>query len=122
MQHERIQGKPLLQQVGGKLKTWELVFRFHTSYSDPAEELELLQKMAEKQEAVPLTIGLKFHGYWVIEALPVTYRATDAQANPISLEITVKLKEWVGAEARNPQQLKNFKKVSRVDPATFLGA
>jgi len=122
VQHERIQGKPLLQQVGGKLKTWEIVWRFHVNFSNPAEEIELIRKMGDTQEAIPLTIGGKFHGYWILESMPLVYRVTDAQANLLSAEVTVKLKEWVGEVAPKASKFQGFRKVSRVNPSTFLGA
>jgi phage protein U len=110
VEHERILGKPLLQIVGGKLRTINLRFKFHHSFCNPQEELDKLLKMANKQEAVALVLGEKMEGYWVIESIPLTVDRTDAQALLLSIEVDVNLKEWVDTVAKKPPKKQGFKK------------
>ncbi len=119
VEHERIEGKPTLQQVGGTLRTIDLEFQFHAEFCQPEQELQALIDLAAKGEAVALVIGESFQNYWVIEDIPVTWKKTDQEARLIAIEVSVKLKEWVGVSLeRKPKTTTGF--VQR-DRTTFSG-
>jgi phage protein U len=111
VEQPRILGKPTLQQVGGTLRTIDLEFEFHYSFCEPQKQLAQFTKMAGKQQAVPLTLGDRYEGDWVIESIPVTINMTDAQAQLLSINVQVKLKEWVGEKQKKSiKQKKGFTK------------
>jgi phage protein U len=111
VEQPRILGKPTLQQVGGTLRTIDLKFDFHYQFCDPQQELDKLVKLAEKHQAVPLSLGDRYQGDWVIESIPLTVNMTDAQAQLLAIEVQIRLREWVGEKAKKPPNKKvGFKK------------
>lgn len=119
VEHDRIEGKPTLQQVGGTLRTIDLDFQFHGEFCKPADKLQELIDLANKGEAVSLVIGSQYLGYWVIEDIPLTVKKTTEEAELLAIEVSVKLKEWVGVglEGKRPTQTGFVQR----DRSTFSG-
>lgn len=114
VEHERIEGKPTLQQVGGNLREIELEFQFHSEFCDPEQQLQDLIDLGDRGEAVALVIGTVFQNYWVLVDIPVTWRKTDAEARLISIEVRVTLREWVGVKLeRRPRVQAEFARRAR---------
>ena len=119
VEHDRIEGKPTLQQVGGTLRKIDLDLHLHGEFCNPEKELQTLIDLANKGEAIPVVIGEKYQGLFVIEDLPLTVRKTTEEAALLAIEVTVTLKEWVGVKLeRKPKTESGF--VQR-DRTTFSG-
>ncbi len=118
-EHDRIEGKPTLQQVGGTLRVIDLDFQFHAEFCEPEKQLQQLIDLADKGEAVALVLGEKWQGYWVIEDIPLTVKRTDAEAGLYAIEVSIKLKEWIGVSLeRKPKTETGF---AQRDRTTFSG-
>lgn len=109
VEHDRIEGKPTLQQVGGTLRTITLDFQFHAEFCNPSEKLQELIDLGDRGEAVALVIGPNFLNYWVVEDIPLTVRKTTEEGELLAIEVSVKLKEWVGVSLeRKPKVQTGF--------------
>lgn len=98
VEHDKIMGKPTLQKVGGVLRTISLDFRFHVSWCDPSAEYQKLKDAKESDKPLPLVLGEEFLEEWVIISLTKTYSKLQADASIWWIDVSVRLKEYVGTE------------------------
>ena len=97
-EHSKLEGKPSLQRVGGKLDTLTLEITLHPSLCDPAEKLAELRQLFEAAEERELYIGDNYEGQWVIEELkeePDNLLKNEDEWLWTSGKVTLKLKEYV---------------------------
>ena len=99
VEHEKIMGKPTLQKVGGNLRTISLDFRFHVSWCDPTEQYEKLLEAEKSEKPLPLVLGEDFLDEWVIISLTKSYARLQPDASIWWIDVSVRLKEYVGTES-----------------------
>jgi phage protein U len=91
-----IESKPRLQWVGDKLERLKFDLMWHSSFTDPAEQLALLRATAAQHLALPLVFGDgEFRGFFVIESIAVKSEQLSAGGAPIAIRVALALKEWV---------------------------
>jgi phage protein U len=98
--HKVVEARPLLQWIGTGLRELELTVRFHSTFTNPATQLQLLQTAAEAHQAMAFVYGNGRHlGYFVITSLGVTDEHMADDGSPISITVKLKLQEWaLGSE------------------------
>jgi hypothetical protein len=98
VEHDKIKGKPTLQKVGGNLRTIALDFRFHVGWCDPEAEYQKLLEADKSEKPLPLVLGEEFLDEWVIISLTKSYARLQPDASIWWIDVTARLKEYVGTE------------------------
>lgn len=98
----RIQGKPGLQFVGGKLDEINISLVFHSHYCSPAVELKRLHDAMMSHQAMAMVFGNgDYRGWFVITDIKATSQHTDASGNVQSQSAEMTLREYIG-DAKDP--------------------
>lgn len=98
-EHQRLEGKPTLQQVGGELQKISFDFIFHRQLVDPELALNEIREAAEKQQPLSLVFGETYQGQWVIVSLkesPQRVGVQDGSAKIDIIEFSINLKQFKG--------------------------
>ena len=96
-QHRKLQGKPTLQQVGGRLDTISFEFRLHPmTTDDPAARLQQWKDMRDAAQPQSLVINNQFKGQWVINSIDARPMRIDVNSGAEILQFSVRLLEYVG--------------------------
>jgi len=85
-EHSLCEGKPVLEAGGNRLDEISLKGAFHIKFCNPQEEIERLNKEADKIKSLDLVIGNDHKGKFVITGLK---ESTKNLVN-ISFELTLK--------------------------------
>lgn len=95
-EHKVIEGKPKLQWTGDALDAYTVRLRFHRRFCDPDERLQALKEAAARHEALPFTLANgSYQGRFVIEEVTQGPTETFGDGTTLSMEVSVKLREWV---------------------------
>lgn len=102
-EHARVQGKPRLQWIGDKADSWTLRLRFHRRFCDPEAELAKLRKSMGAHEALAFVLANgDYKGLFVIAEIGATAEHTDTDGALISADVSLALREFPDAPARQP--------------------
>ncbi|MEM6866989.1 MAG: phage tail protein [Cyanobacteria bacterium P01_C01_bin.121] len=103
-QHQRIEGKAVLQRTGEALQTLDLTFRFGIGWCDPDEQVRRLQQLRIDAKPLTLIIGNGIvSGNYVLENVSIDLTQTDAEGKTEFVDVNVKLLETV--ELPEPETL-----------------
>jgi len=95
-EHALIDGKPRLQRTGSSLDEINLSIRFHASFCNPKQELNLLIAAKDESQILPLLWGNgDLSGDFVITEINETIEHADPQGNVFSYLVSFTLKEYV---------------------------
>ena len=93
-EHDRIEGKPRLQQMGDELETIDLAIQLHYNFCEPEEVLKEIEKASYLHTILDFTTGAgRYYGKFVIEQIDITMFATAEDGKPAVIELTLSLKE-----------------------------
>lgn len=96
-EHALLQGKPKLQWVGEGLDGLSLELAFHAALVDPDVEIRKLKTAKAAHDPLPYVLGSgDYRGIYVITALDVTTRKTDANGRLLSAVVSLELLEYTG--------------------------
>lgn len=99
-QHERIQGKPRLESVGEVLDTISFTMYFHSSFTNPEEDIQAVKTAMRNKEILTLVLGTgAVVGNFVIPNFTKVTQFTDDSGNIIEATLSVELLE---AFSENP--------------------
>lgn len=94
--HEVILSKAKLEFLRPELDTISLPIRLDKFLGvDPLTEINKMQEYKDVGYRLPLIIGGKFYGHWVIEKIGETWKNLDNRGNIIVAEINLDLLESV---------------------------
>lgn len=100
-----LDGKARLQRLGSSLDAISFDMLFRREFTDPVADLAELNELRETGEVLPLLTGDgSFVGNFIITKLSDTTDETDPSGVPISISLTVDLKEFVDP---NPEATAN---------------
>ena len=85
-----IEGKTIHQYTGKESQTIELEILFHNSFCDPEEEAQKLTQLLGSPQ--PLVVGDTLLGTYALEEIKQEIK-TSANGRPISIRMTLKLRE-----------------------------
>lgn len=91
-------GKALLEFTGLSPASMSLNIKLDAALGvNPKEELDTLRQILADHNAVPFILDgePQGDGLWVLEALDENYNIIDNQGTPISLDVSLKLKEYI---------------------------
>lgn len=95
--HNRLEGKPTLQQVGGQLDTITLSFQLHPFlYESPTERLQEFKTLRDAALPQALVFNNFYKGLWVIESVDHSLQRIDLETGAEVLECKIKLLQYVG--------------------------
>ena len=94
--------KEKLHFTGLEPETVELSIKFHSSFCNPAEEVETLRKYLQSGESHVLIVGDYVKGKFVIEELREESGRTDKRGNPLQILVNLTLKEDVSDAQNQP--------------------
>jgi phage protein U len=96
-QHEVIEGKPLLQWMGGKLSSYRLRYHLHCGMTtSPRQQFEILKQMMDEHKAVPFIKGMgTFMGTYVITDLTDDYLFETDRGGTVEMKGEMTLLEYV---------------------------
>lgn len=96
-EHARMQGKPLLQWIGDGLDELSLEIALHVAVGDPEDQVRQLKAAKTAHEPLPYVLGSgDFRGIYLITALDVTTRKTDAVGRLFAAQVSLTLREYTG--------------------------
>lgn len=93
--------KALLEFTGFSPASLSLKIKIDAALGvDPQEELDALHEILNKHEAVPFILDgePQGEGLWVLESLDENYEVINNKGTFISVETSLKLKEYIGLE------------------------
>lgn len=94
--HQRHLMKPLPEFTGADADSFDFKIRFSAYLgADPNAELERLWSHMTNGVVLPLTIGTKSYGDWLIKKLKTTMEYYDRRGNLTSADVTVTLTEYI---------------------------
>ncbi len=96
--------KEKLHFTGLEPETVELSIKLHSSFCNPAEEVEVLRGYLKNAESQFLIVGDYIKGRFVIEGIQEETRTTDKRGNPLQILINLTLKEDVQNVGNQPQE------------------
>jgi phage protein U len=101
-QHDVIEGKPLLQWMGGKLSSYRLKFHLHCGMTrSPRAQFEILKKLMDDHKAVPFLKGNgTYLGQFVVTELTDNYLFESDKGSPIEMEGEMTLLEYAFESAQ----------------------
>jgi len=101
-QHEVIEGKPLLQWIGGKLSSYRFKYHLHCGMiMSPRQQFEFLKKVMDEHKALPFLKGNgTYMGTYVITDLTDDYRFETDRGGVIEMGGEMSLLEFVFENAQ----------------------
>lgn len=91
-----LDGKPRLQRTGSGLDAIRVEMLLRREFTDPVADLVEIDELREKGEVLPLLTGDgTLLGEFVITRLTDTVNETDTSGVPISISVSLELKEFV---------------------------
>ncbi len=95
-EHPVIDGKPRLQATGQKLRQIALKFLLHSTFSDPENDMGILQGYRIRAEIIPFLSGDgTSYGNFVIKNITTDLTQTNKKGSIIGIEVTITLLEAV---------------------------
>lgn len=94
VEHEVLDDKPRLQVTGLSLETVELEIKLAYPWCNPAKELEQLRALQDDGAHHELVLGGQRMGAFVVERVRESRRYTDKSGRPLSLNVSLSLKEY----------------------------
>lgn len=102
--HDVIQGKPRTQALGMALTKLSFALRLHWRIGDVSASYQALQSALNAQDALGLVSGSgQMMGFFTIDKLIITTKATNDTGDVIAMDIDVDLTEFVG-DPTNPNE------------------
>ena len=93
--HQRHLMKPLQEFTGADAQSFDFKIRFSAYLgADPDTEIKKLFAYMENGVVLPLTIGTKSYGDWLIKKIKDTPEYYDRRGNVTSTDVTVTLTEY----------------------------
>ena len=93
-QHERIEGKPLLQNIGDELEEIKIDIQLHENFCDPTTALRKIEELAYSHKPESLVLGDgRYFGNLVIESFEETLLVTHANGHARVIELSISLIE-----------------------------
>lgn len=102
---DRIQGKPGLQYIGGKLDEYSWSFTLHYRYGDPLVIWQKIQGLHLGYQAVALVIGHDYPGWFVITDITRNITLATPEGQIQALAVTLTLREFTGDPNKPPTPL-----------------
>jgi phage protein U len=100
-QHAVIEGKPKIQATGEKLREITIKFLLHSTFSNPEEDLEILQGYRRRSEVVKFVAGNGTnYGNFVITSITQSLQQTDNSGRIIGVNVDVSLLEATGFDTK----------------------
>jgi len=117
-EHALIGRKPAMQHTGWSPDELSFSVTLHSSWCNPADEVRGLKDHMDAATPLDFVLGNgEYRGVFVIVDLSVTYRQTNGTGTVISLEASLRLREYVGDPAKpNPPGV--FSRGMYVPPVT----
>lgn len=111
-QHERIEGKPVLQFIGKNLQEENIKLNFHRNFCVPENEIKSLIEVADAATPLKFIKGNgDYVGVFVIEEIGKTLEQASAEGDLLSIQVDIRLKEYTGKLPEdNDEDQKGFKK------------
>ena len=104
-QHERINQKPLLQFLGENLNAIDIKLNFHSSFSNPKEELDKLKNVATLGTPLQFIKGNgDYVGVFVISSIESSTEQTSSEGDILSIQVELKLLEYTGKIPEEKEQ------------------
>jgi phage protein U len=99
-EHQVVEDRPRLQWIADGLETISLGMLLHVSFTNPTLQFAALLAAAEDHQARALVLGNGlFRGFFVVEEVATRDIHLGADASPIAIRASLRLREWSpGAE------------------------
>ncbi|MBP0021027.1 MAG: phage tail protein [Cyanobacteria bacterium SBLK] len=110
-EQDKLEGKPTLQQVGGKLETINLELTLNSMLVDVSDYLDRICSIFNSATEQDLYIGDNYEGQWIIEEMTETSKnilRNNEGWKPTNTEISLKLKEYISREPSALSGLNNI--------------
>ena len=91
--HNRMYNAPLVEFIGPGTSSKSMSFHLHTDWCDIENTLNLLQKAANNGKSLPLVIGGKKLGNYIIQSIDASNYVYSTAMTLVSVQIEVKLIE-----------------------------
>lgn len=93
-EHAVVGKKPVLELIGPGLESLSISMRFDVALGiNPIVEINKLRESRDNGDILPMTIGGKYLGDWVIESLSEEWQRTDNKGNLLVASVQFNLKE-----------------------------
>ncbi|WP_193829490.1 phage tail protein [Morganella morganii] len=99
---DRINGKPGLQYIGGKLDEYSWSFTLHYRYADPLVLWQKIQALHAAHQAVAVVIGHDYPGWFVVTDATRNITLATPGGQIQALSVTLTLREFTGDPNKPP--------------------
>ncbi|MEM9541771.1 MAG: phage tail protein [Cyanobacteria bacterium P01_E01_bin.42] len=110
-EQDKLEGKPTLQQVGGKLETINLELTLNPMLVDVNDRLEKIRSTFNSTTEQDLYIGENYEGQWIVEEMterPNNILKDNGEWKPTNTKVSLKLKEYI---SRDPSALSGLSSI-----------
>lgn len=110
-EQDKLEGKPTLQQVGGKLETISIELTLNSMLVNVNDRLEEIRSIFNSAIEQDLYIGDNYEGQWIIVEIietPNNILKDNGQWKPTNTKVSLKLKEYI---SRDPSALSGLSNI-----------
>lgn len=121
-EHERMQGKPLLQWIGDGLDELSLEIALHAALVDPEEQIRRLKVAKSAHQPLPYVLGSgDYRGIYLITSLDVTTRKTTDTGRLVAAVVNLVLREYTGKYSKPLPVPRGLRNTLQANPQARVG-